>query len=412
MLKSCILHTTNPPNKNPSPTCMPKFPQASIGWQHLLSKWDSPAGAHSKAKAGFSCTTRGSEWKTRSCATITGGSSPFLPALSLCCACCHTHSWFLQCQAIPHISSLWHLTTHEHSPCSDRLLHSFSPSLSQLVAAFGCTVYQKCCFSFWTASWKQHKHPLESSTVPPPPLLNSPKQCSHSLQHIHHWVKEIPPTNAIKCLPEGNIISTCSTNIIKKTQTTHRTNSDMVGGLQDPACICSAWITKKRGIFFAHRTERESWSNPRLMRCCRAPSNIQLHAGMWIFKSLQPSWAGIMNSSSSDSSLLPPEGNTSCRGKTQGWRVPMRSKWPPVPREKVLLHSLLDKTIPTSLTASHKVLLGLRGITSFSPRGSFLSFNRKRRIKFLQRTGPGGKSSFCFSTGSFLKTSAQRHSAC
>lgn len=139
---------------------------------------------------------------------------PFSPTLSLCAACCNAHSWFLHCLAISHISSLKHPTTHEHSHCLDRLLHSFSLSLSQLLAAFGCIVYQKCSSSSWAASSKQQKHPLESSKVTPP-LLNSPKQRSHSLQHIHHWVKEIPPTNAIKCLPEGNIISTCSTNIIK-----------------------------------------------------------------------------------------------------------------------------------------------------------------------------------------------------
>lgn len=61
------------PTKNPSPTYMLEIPSGLLEMitcrKYLLSKWESSAGAHSKAKADFTSRTRGSEWETRSCAT-------------------------------------------------------------------------------------------------------------------------------------------------------------------------------------------------------------------------------------------------------------------------------------------------------------------------------------------------------
>lgn len=185
----------------------------------------------------------------------TGGSSPFFPTSSLCC-CLLQHTQLVSALPgnLPHFLS--HIPPHMNTATVQTGSSIASPHLfPSLVLLFSCTVYQKCCSSSWAATCKQQKHPLESSKVTPP-LLNSPKQHSHSLQHIHHWGREIPPTNAIKCLPEGNIISTCSTNIIKNPQTTHRTNSDTAGGLQDPACPCNTWM------FFLQRDRGDPGAAP------------------------------------------------------------------------------------------------------------------------------------------------------
>lgn len=166
------------------------------------------------------------------------------------------------------------------------------------------------------------------------------------------------------------------------------------------------YLAQKEEYFLP--TERVSWSSPSCWDATEptAPSNIQLHTGMWIFTSLQCSWGGMMNSSSSDSSLLPPEKTPAAEGKHRAGRVPLRNKWSPVPREKLVFHSLLDQTILTSLTASHKVLLG-----PVSQQGDLFSALLHREGKTPAEDSSGGKSSFCFWTGSFLRTPSQRHSA-
>lgn len=177
----------------------------------------------------------------------------------------------------------------------------------------------------------------------------------------------------------------------------------MAGGLQPESAVLAS---KSRIFFFPQK------GHPGAAPGCRdateptAPSNIQLYTGMWIFKSSQCSWAGMMNSSSSDSSLLPPEKTPAAEGKHWAGRVPMRNKWSPVPGEKLVFHSLLDQTILTSLTAFWDL-----GDHQFLSKGFFSQLYSTERVKLLQRTGSGGKSSFCFWKGSFLRTSSQRHSA-
>lgn len=112
MLKACILHTKNQPNKNPSPTCTPEIPSdlfrmrtcrkyllSEIPLQELLQELIPKPKLVSPAEQG------GQSGKPEAVAPITGGSSPFFPTSGL--FCCNTHSWFLHCQAnLPDFLSL------------------------------------------------------------------------------------------------------------------------------------------------------------------------------------------------------------------------------------------------------------------------------------------------------------------
>lgn len=127
------------------------------------------------------------------------------------------------------------------------------------------------------------------------------------------------PTNAIKSLSEGNI-STCSTNRLKK-PTNHTQNQHRHGWGTSRYNLHSATPRLKRGTFFGQ------WGSQGALEAApgwqhaaeaqpTAPSNIQLHTRMWSFKSLQPSWAGIINSSSSGCSLLALDKTSGAEDKT------------------------------------------------------------------------------------------------
>lgn len=143
-----------------------------------------------------------------------------------------------------------------------------------------------------------------------------------------------------------------------------------------------------------------------------APSSIQHSSRMWISKSLQPSWAGITNSSSSGSLLLALDKTSAAEGKTHSCE---KSKFPHEEQVPSCAHVLQEQShIPDCLLQSP---VGTQRTTnSFSARGSFLSFVTQRdRIpaKYTVEDSPRDKKLLLFLNRLIPQdTISERHTAC